>query len=92
MRLDTLFYDHPGQELGRAVSGISDQFFCGFREVFLDAFDPGLRRPDFLSAMCRGRLDIHDNAGLGIHQVVGRVGVIRRATGCRRPAGSRIGL
>ena len=65
---------------------------CGLElEALLDPFDHRPRRLDFRGAMGSGRLDIDDDAGLHVDQVVGRVGVERRAAGRAVQRGRRIG-
>ena len=60
-------------------------------EPFLDAIHHDLGGVHLVRAVCGRGLDVEDDAGLGVDQVVGRIGVKRRAAGRGRPLRGRVG-
>ena len=74
-----------------AVGGVADQTIGLHAEALLDPLDHRLGRFDLLRSMRWRGLDVHDDPGLQIDQVVGRVGVERRPARCGGPARRGIG-
>ncbi len=54
MRFDVLFFDHPGQHRGGAISGIADKAFRCEIELRLDTLDHRPSRIDFGGTLRRG--------------------------------------
>ena len=78
--------------IGRgAVGRVADQAFGLEVEAFLDPIDHRLGRVDLFGPVRRRSLDVDDDASVDIDQVVGRVGVERRAAGRCGPARCRVG-
>ncbi len=91
MRLDVLFFDHPGQHRGGAISGIADKAFRGEIELRFDTLDHRPGRIDFGGTVRRGRFHIHDHTVLSVDQVIRGVSKKGRATWRCCPTGLRIG-
>lgn len=74
MRLDVLFFDHPGQHRGSAIGGITDETLWREIELRLNALDHRPGRVDLGGTIRRSRFHIHDHAMLSIDQVIRGVG------------------
>jgi hypothetical protein len=70
MRLDVGLVHHPPQEVCRAVGGVADEPLGFYTEAIFDTIDHRLSRPDFRRSVGRRCLDIHDDAGVGVYQIV----------------------
>ncbi|MNG09713.1 hypothetical protein D3C84_931430 [compost metagenome] len=90
MRLDVFFLHHPGQHRRGTVSGVANQAFRLDVELRFDPIDHGLGALDLGRAMSRCGFHIHDDAVLGIDQIIRGVSVERWATWSRGPAGLRV--
>jgi len=91
VRCDALVLDHPAQHRSGAIGGVADQAAWLETETLLDAVDHRSRRVDLLRSV-RGRgLDVDDDPGLQIDEVVGRVGEERRPARGGGPACGGIG-
>src|SRR5438128_285308 len=87
MRFDGFLVDHPAQQVGSTVSHVADHAL-GFQiELLLHTPDHGPGRVDFGGPPGWRRLDIDNDSHLHINQIVGRIGVKRRATYCRPTRG-----
>ena len=91
MRRDVLLLDHPVEHRRHAVGGVADEALGSEAEAFCDPLDHRLGRFDLLCPMRGRRLDVHDDPGLQIDEVVGRVGVGGRPARSRGPPGGWIG-
>lgn len=74
MRFDVLFFDHPGQHRGGAISGIADKAFRCEIELRLDTLDHRPSRIDFGGTVRRGSFHVHDHTVLSVDQVIRGVG------------------
>ncbi|CAM7187995.1 hypothetical protein ESCOCP334B_25615 [Escherichia coli] len=90
MRFDVLFFDHPGQHRGGAISGIADKAFRCEIELRLDTLDHRPSRIDFGGTVRRGSFHVHDHTVLSVDQVIRGVGKKGRATWRCCPTGLRI--
>jgi len=91
VRFDLLFIDHPAQHFRSAIGGVANQSSRRKIEALFDPVDHRLGRIYFVTPVRRCGLDIDDDPGLYVDQVVGRVRIERWSTGCCGPLRSRIG-
>ena len=85
MRFDLLLIDQPGKHSRRPVAGVTNQTFRLNVELVLDPIYHRLRRFYFCRSIGSGRLNIDDDAGLEVDQIVGRIGKEGGPTRCCRP-------
>lgn len=91
MWLDVLFVDQPVQHRTGAVGGITDQVSGLYTELILNSIEHRLRGVGLFDAVRSRGLYVHDDAGLHIDKVVGRVCEVSRASRRCGPASGRIG-
>ena len=88
VRLDVLFVDDRIQQRCRPVSGVARAASASSESARSNAVDHRLGRFNFVSLMRRRGLNVNDDPGLQIDQVVGGVRVEGRSTWRRCPSSS----